>query len=216
MNWKKIGLIAAALLVFFWLIKAPIASWYLSDSMKVPVHMSTLTIWPSETTIHNFSIKNPKGFQSRNALSISKTEVDYKISELKADPCVIDLIKINDITLTLEFSNPLGTESNWTVISNGMSSDKQNKKKEEKKSDSKGVLVHKIEIFNLTVETKGLAVATPPKHYDYLEMNELSSKDGFPTSLVLRGIFDQADLNKYLPKDFQMGTDMIKNALHLN
>ena len=207
MSWRTIGIIAGAFFVFCWLIKAPIASWYLSKSMKVPVHMTTLTVWPSQMTIHNFQIKNPKGFNSRNALEVKKAEADYHLKDVRANPSVIDLIRLDDVKLTVEFSNPLGTQSNWTAISNGMTPSK----KEEKKSDSKGVLIHKLTVYNLTVETKGIGVQNQVKHFDYIEMNDVGSNSGFPTQLVMRKLFDQADLNKYLPKDFELPQDTIQN-----
>src|SRR5262245_49689051 len=109
-----LGLIAVVL--FFWLIKAPIVSSYLTSKMKVPVNVGSLSIGPSKTVIRHFQINNPRGFKSRAAFKANEIEIDYRTKALFHNPSEIDVIDVRDIFLSIELKNLTGTDNNWTAI----------------------------------------------------------------------------------------------------
>lgn len=191
-GWKIIVLLILGALVFLWLIKAPIMSSYLSDKMRVPVSIGKISMWPSQTTMKDFRIKNPHGFKTKTAFEVTKTLVQYQFSQLFGNPSVIDLIELDDIYLSVEFSNPLGTQNNWTAIGANMV-------KKERKTNQQ-VLIHKLVLNNLTVDIRGLGLVGAPqtKRIARLEFNEINSQDGFPTQELIKAIFGGAGIQQYI------------------
>lgn len=204
---KFVGLVIVGAVIFLWLIKAPILSWYLSNKMKVPVSVSMISIWPKETTISGFSIHNPSGFKDRKAFAAKKIRADYELKKVMADNTEIDRIQVDHALLLVDCANPVCSDNNWTAISSGMppSSGK-----------SKGsTTIHKLVINDLTIRFKGIelmkatgaltnTVKLPDeKHFDTIEFNEINTAEGFPTDQLIHQIFDKAGLNDYLQKSIQ-------------
>lgn len=207
---KMIGLIVLGTLVFAWLVKAPIASMYLTSMMKVPVSIGNISIWPTQLSIRSFKIKNPKQFSHRRALEVKKIQVDYQYKKITGNPTEIDRVELDDVFLTVQMSNPLGTENNWTAISQGMAT-----KKEKKAGKSSGgeTIVHKLVVNNLTVELIAMVGPSTITKYDHIEMDELSSKTGFPTDLIIQGLFKQVNLDQFIPGSFQDTGGFIKDTV---
>jgi len=203
MNWKHLSwkialLLVVGAVVFFWLIKAPIMSWYLTNKMGVPVSMSSISIRPSETKIHNFKIKNPPGFKIKDALTAEKTIIDYRAHQLFGNPSEIDLIEIDDINLSIILTSPTGDTNNWTAIGAGMPAD-------ESSASERDVVVHRMVLNNLNVQIQGGAKVLklpPTKHIDRLEFGEFSSKTGFPTKQLIKAIFQGAGIDQYIKQIF--------------
>ncbi len=209
MRWKKnttvaLGLILVGTFAFAWMMKAPIASWYLTKTMKVPVSIRSISVWPSETVIESFKIKNPKHFSMRKALEVDKIKVDYEYDKVTGNPSEINLVELDDVYLLVQFTNPLGTQNNWTEISQGIDS-----KKQSGASSGKGVNIHKLIVNNLSVEVKGMVGPSKITKYDHIEMNNVGSNTGFPTELVIQGLFKQANLQQFIPDSFQ-GSSLLK------
>jgi hypothetical protein len=202
-GWKVIVLVIVGALLFLWLIKAPIMASYLTGKLKVPVSVSRISTWPSQTNITNFRIKNPRGFKTETAFKADKTKIHYQFSQLIGNPSVIDRIDINDIFLSVEFSNPLGTQNNWTAIGAKMG-----------KSSGHEVVIHKLVLTNLTVEIRGLGLTGAPqtKTIDRIELNEIDSAQGFPTKQLISQIFKGAGLQQYI-KDAFDPQNMMDKAL---
>lgn len=194
LGWKMILLIVLAAIVFLWLIKAPIMASYLTKKMRVPVSIGRISMWPSSTTIHNFKVTNPRGFKTRTAFQADKIQMNYQFDHLVGDPSEIDQILINDIFLSIEFSNPLGTQNNWTKISERMP----------KQKSQKNVIVHKLILTNMAVEIRGLGFIGKPqtRHIERLEFDEISSEKGFPTEQLVSAIFGGAGLRQYIEDAF--------------
>lgn len=197
LSWKFILLIFAAAVLFLWLIKAPVMSWYLTEKIKVPVSIGRISIWPSETTIHRFRVANPHGFKNRTALEAKVSKIDYQFSKLMGPVSEIDQIEIDDIFLSIDCSNPLCTSNNWTAIGDKMA------KKEEKERNHR-VVVHKLVLSNLNVHIHGLGIGQPPqtKRIARLEFHEIDSDKGFPTQKLIRAIFRGLGLEQYLKNAF--------------
>lgn len=206
-SWKILLLIIVGGLIFLWLIKAPIMSWYLTDKLKVPTSMSSISIWPSQTTIRQFRILNPRGFKTRSAFEADETKIEYRLGQLRGNPSEIDRITVDGIYMSIECSNPMCSKNNWTAIGGRMA---QNQQKAEKRE----VVIHKFILSNMTVEVRGLGFGKPPftKKIDYLEFDEVSSEKGFPTDKLIKAIFQGAGLQDYIP-DFLNPQNAIKQLL---
>lgn len=207
-GWRLVGLIVVAALVFLWLIKAPIMSIYLTNKIGIPVTARTVSMWPKETTMRYFRIDNPPGFRALSALEVKKTTINYRFGALTSVPSEIDEIILDDAELNIEIRNPKGTDNNWTAI--GLEMLKY-------KSSNRGVIIHKLIIRNLTVETQGrgakLLGVSGTRHFNQMEFNEINSEQGFPTKELVTAIFQDAGLLKYL-ENFLNPTERIKGALN--
>jgi hypothetical protein len=209
LSWKILLLLIAGVVVFFWLIKAPIMSWYLTNKLGVPVSMDSVSIWPSQSKILDFKIKNPHGFKLRDALKAKKTTIDYRFHQLFGNPSEIDQIEIDDIYLSIILTSPLGSDNNWTAIAAGMPLEK-----EKSAGDEHEVIIHRLILSNLNVEIQGgkLVKAPPSKHIDRLEFKEVSSKTGFPTKKLIQAIFQGAGIDQYIKDAFDPGKALQKWA----
>lgn len=207
LSWKIILLILIGSLIFLWLIKAPILSWYLSDKLKVPVSIGSISIWPSETTIRDFRIVNPRGFTMKSAFEADTTNIKYRWHNLRASTSEIDEIVVDGIFLGIECSNPLCRQNNWTAIGARMAKKEANQKKRQE-------VIHKLILRNMTVEVRGLGIGKPPftKKIDYLEFNEVSSEKGFPTDKLIKAIFQGVGLQDYI-QDLLNPQNAIKKLL---
>ncbi len=207
-GWKFVSLIVVASLIFLWLIKASVMSIYLTDKVGVPVTMRTISMWPKETTMHHFRIDNPPGFKALSALVVKKTTISYQFSSLIGNPSEINEILLDGVDLNIEIRSSKGSDNNWTAIGAQMPKSKK---------PSKAVIIHKLIIRNMTVETQGkgakaLGVAGK-QHFDQMEFNEINSAQGFPTKELVTEIFKNAGLLKYL-ENFLNPTERIKEALN--
>ncbi len=193
-GWKITLLVVLGAIVFFWLVKAPILSSYLTHKIKVPISISTISVWPHQTIMNGFRVKNPRGFKLPNALTAGKTTVDYKPEQLVSNPCVFDSIYMDKVYLGIEFSNATGTENNWTAIGSNISDD----------GHGREVIIHKVVITNITVEVRGIQAkilqVPQMQTIERMEFDEIDSKNGFPTKELIRMIFQQAGLEKYIER----------------
>ena len=206
-TWKLIFLIVFIVLIFLWIIKAPIMSSYLTKKLGVPITLRTISMWPHKSTMHHFRIANPEGYKTRTALEVDKTQVDYQWATLVGNPAQIDLITLDGLFLNIYINNVSGTDNNWAAIGAEMPSTREGKE----------VIVHKLLLKNMTVKTEGpgaqLLGVSGTQHFDQMEFDEISSKHGFPTKELIAQIFHGAGLRKYLEK-FLNPTQRIKEALN--
>lgn len=196
LGWKMMVLIILAGIVFLWLIKAPIMSTYLTNRLKIPVSVGSISMWPSQTVIKNFKVNNPRGFKPRHALIANRTEVDYRLHNLFGNPSEIDQIAMDGIYLSIELSNPSGSQNNWTAIGSRIPEEK----------NPRHVIIHKLILTNITVEVHGfaatLAGVPETQHIDRLEFDEIDSLEGFPTKELINKIFQGAGLQQYIQNLF--------------
>ncbi len=192
LGWKMSVLVILAAIVFLWLIKAPIMSSYLTSRLKVPISMGSISMWPSQTVIKNFRISNPRGFKTRHAFTAARTEIDYQLRALFNNPSEMDRIEMDDVYLSIEFSNPTGTQNNWTAIGSKIPEEK----------NPKQVIIHKLILTNITIEIQGFAakLAGVPRtqQIERIEFDEIDSLNGFPTKDLINKIFQQAGLEQYI------------------
>ena len=196
-GWKMVLLLLVGGLVFVWLIKAPIMASYLSDKLKVPVSIGGISIWPSQTNMYNFRINNPRGFKTKTAFEAMVTHVDYDFHRLLNNPSEIENVLLSGVFLSIEFSNPLGTQNNWTAISAGIP------EREEKQSGHE-VIIRRLVLEDLTVQIRGLGLIGAPqtRRVDRIEFRNVSSEKGFPTRELIQALFQKAGMQQYIQDAF--------------
>lgn len=205
-GWKLVVLIIVAVLVFVWLMKAPVLSSYITGKMGIPVNIGSISIGTSKTTMHRFTIDNPPGFNSGKAFEAHDTILKYRFDALKNNPSEIDLIVLDGVTLNIEIRDVSGKDNNWAAII---------AKIPKHKSDS-SVLVHKLILRNMTVVTQGAGAnklgVSGTRHFDEMQFDEINSADGFPTEELIARIFGDVGLMKYI-ENLLNPTERIKNTL---
>jgi hypothetical protein len=204
LGWFSIPLIILIALVFLWLMKPVFLSSYLTSKLGVPVSVGSLSISPSQTVMKGFRIKNPYHYKTKSAFKAEKTQVDYQFSHLFGTPTQIALLSLQDVFLSVEFDNPGGTKNNWTKILSEIPAPVHTQKE---------IVLHRITIDNLTVELRGLGLAgTQRRTVDHIELDEIDSKNGFPTKELVGKIFGGAGIQDYI-KDILNPTNTIKDLL---
>ncbi len=196
-SWKIAILSVAAAIVFFWVVKTELIATYLTEKIKIPVTIGQIELGLSQSQIIDFQIRNPRGFHSHFALLAANTSIAYQLTELFSSPSIIDTIEIDDVFLSIELLNPLGTQNNWTVIG-------ENIRKKEAKERLHEVAVHTLIVRNLTVEIRGLGLsgATQVKQIPYLQFDNIDSHEGFPTKELIQAIFGGSGLMQYIQDIF--------------
>lgn len=191
-GWKFLVLILVGLIVFAWLVKAPVMSSYITEKMGIPVNIGSIGMWPSKTVIHRFTIDNPFGFSHRKAFKADDIVIKYRFGSLTAEPSEIDLIVLDGVYLNIELRDKSGKDNNWAAIAAQMPEHKSNKR----------VIIHKLIIRNMTVETQGAGAnalgISGTRHFDEMEFNEIDSADGFPTKELISRIFQDVGLMQYI------------------
>lgn len=209
MGWIKKGSVGFIFLVILgsvialWFLKVPIMSAYLSNRLGIPVSMLGIKIRPSYTTITRFRIANPRSAKTKTAFASKKIRADYSVQELFGTPTTVDQISLNNVFLSIEFYNPLGTVNNWTEIAKNMP-------KKEGKKKGKGYLIRKLVINDLLVEIHGMGLGgllgkVETKRIPRLEFTNISSEEGFPTEQLIRAIFGRTGLDQYIKDLFSPG-----------
>ena len=196
-GWKLVVFIIIGIALFYWFTKAAILSTYLTNKMRVPVSIGSISMRPSQTTMANFKIENPRGFKTDAAFKAANTTISYQFSNLISNPTIIDNIEVSDIYWSVECSNPLCSENNWTVIG-------ANAVKREESDSNREVLIHHLVLSNLTVEIRGLGLqpGVTVKRIPRLEFYDIDSKKGFPTGELIKAVFGGAGLMQYIQQIF--------------
>lgn len=197
--WKyffSIVVVIVLLLVLLWFVKTPIISSYLSSKLKVDVSIDAISAGTSHLRIDNFKINNPKtGYKDKVAFLCKEISADYSFSSLRSDPVVIDEIKLKDIFLEIECKDPMCGKNNWTHILNNINEE------EEKTTGEKEVKIKKLVFENLKIQLIGMGIRGGTKNLspiNRIELNNISSKEGFPTDKLVAAIFRHAGLKDYL------------------
>lgn len=193
-------LVIIALLVALWLLKGPIIASYLSKKLDVNVFIGNISVSTKKTNITRFKINNPIGSRTNTAFSSKEISIQYQWNRLKADPSVIDQITLSDVFLGIEFYNLTGSQNNWTTILENVN---QEKKKER---EGKEVIIKRLIITDLSVQVRGKGLFESwkkVKEIPRIEFRNISSRKGFPTQELIRKIFDEANIQKYLKEALQ-------------
>lgn len=192
--WSLIVYILIGAAAFIWLVKVPMLSYYLSQKIRVPVSIEWISIWPKETTITHFKIENPGEFSSRLAFDANKTKISYLFKNLFSNPLIIDELRLDTIYLGVEFLNPGERENNWTVIASQMP----------KQTSERSFIINKVVFTNFTVELLNVDAMgkTITRQVDRLELDEISSQQGFPTEQLIQKVFGGLHLDDLIKDVF--------------
>lgn len=96
--------------------------------------------------------------------------------------------------MIIECKDPVCTKNNWAEIT-----DKIKEKKNDK--DDEGIIVKTILINKLTVKITGMGISGKVKKkltIDSITLNDINSKEGFPTKQLIVAIFQSAKMKDYL------------------
>lgn len=143
-------------------------------------------------------MKNPWKYEKNYAMKAKTIEVDYKLSTFFSDKVEIASIVLDDVYINLELSSKDPMDNNWAAIALQMP------KREKKEGKKKPVLIHKLVINNLAVETRGKGSAIykikGARTIEKLELDDINSEDGFPTKDLVFAIFKEAGVSEYLKR----------------
>ena len=195
---KIIAIIILVLLIgvlVLWILKAPVMSMYLSKKMKTPVSIGGIEVSKSHMKIKRLKIHNPPGFKQSTAYTCKEIFISYDWKELKNEPSVIDKIDLTDSYLYVECKNALCTKNNWTQIMAKISD------KESKEADGREVMINTLAMNGLKVDIHELGLIPGGKksvNIDNIQFNNISSKEGFPTSQLVIAIFKEAGIFDFI------------------
>ncbi len=207
-RWRILLLLVVAAFVFIWLMKAPVISSYLTRKMGVSVAIGSVNLGSNHTSMGNFRILNPPRFGSRVAFKANEIQVSYRFGQLTSDPSEIDEIVLDGVYLNIELPSSNTSDNNWTAIGAQMPKHRGNRE----------VIIHKLIIKNMTVETQGkgakvLGIAGT-RSFDRMEFDEIDSREGFPTEELINRIFKNAGIFKYIENLLNPIQDTIKKNLN--
>lgn len=206
-KWKFRLIIAGAILIFLWLIKAALMSTYISSKIHIPIYVGDISLWPSETSIRTFEIVNPRGYGRQNAFHAKHVKIRYRFGDLFHAVPELEEIALKDVHLNIEILERTPQSSNWAAIGARMPL----------KKIQKQFIIHRLTIENMTAEITGkgavmLGVAGT-QHFDQIEFDHVSGQEGFPTKELVGKIFESAGVEKYL-EQFLNPTERIQNSIN--
>lgn len=206
-KWKFRFIIAGAVLIFLWLIKAPLMSSYISSKVHIPVYVGTISLWPHETSIRTFEIMNPRGYKGQNAFHAKHVKIRYRFGDLFHAVTEIEEIALKDVHLNIEILEKEPASNNWAAIGARIPL----------KKIQKGCIVHKLTIDNLTAEISGkgavLLGLAGTQHFEQMEFNDVNGEEGFPTKELVGKIFESAGVARYL-EQFLNPAERIQNSIN--
>lgn len=176
-----IGIAIAAVIV--WSGRANLAAQFLSRHLNhVPVTLNALDISKTKASLSKLWIGNPPRSKTKTAFSAEAIEIDADFTKIFKDPLILDEIHLEKIFVGLEFYNAVGTESNWAAIL---------KSKAPKKKPSRGWLIRRLVLENLTVQvTQSNGQVKRYPTIPRLEFRNISSESGFPIEEIEKAIFN--------------------------
>ena len=135
--------LAIGAMAFIWLVKAPILSGYLTDKLRTPVFMEWVSVWPTETTIRDLKIQSLESPSFE--ILVKRTQIDYRLKTLFADPSIIDQIHCDTVLLHSEC-------------------------REDVENHTRSALIRKLTLTNVDIE-----IQDQRRHVDRLELEDVPS-----------------------------------------
>ncbi len=180
----------------------------LSDKMKVAVSISDIGLAPSQIKIDDLKVGNPKGSILSKALTVDDIAIQAPLKRYLDKDIVIDMITMDDVYLGLEFDSKGSTNGNWTTIMNNLQKDTSSGKESDK-----SVLIRRLVLTNINVDlvyrNEGSKV-TKLKPIRRIELNDISSKGGMPTSQITNIVMREVLRNVFTLENLQ---NMLKDVI---
>lgn len=209
-----VALVLACILV--WNMLPTIVAHKLSKQAGVSVTIGDIRMGTSMIRVDTIRVGNPQGYnKTPRALSVDKLTVDVPLTRFFDDNIVIEEMTLDDVYIGLEFDSPKSKNGNWTTIMNNVSkSAGDEKEKAKKKGKTTSVLIKKLVITDLQIE---LAYKTGGKAnrklrpIDRIELNNISSEGGIPTSQIMNIVMQETLRNIFSKEGLQNMLDGILN-----
>lgn len=203
-------LVFIALLVV-WGTLPHLVSSKLSEKAKVPISIEGIQFTPSKISLSKIKVGNPPAYNIvPRALSVNKTKIIAPFTHFFKKKILIEELTMDDIYIGLEFDSKNSKNGNWTLIMNNLNSEAN--KKDKKETD---VLIKKTLLRNLIIEIayKDTGKKQRLKPIDKIELNNISSSGGIPSSQIMSIVMDQALRNIFSKEGIQ---NMLQDALSPN
>jgi len=125
---------------------------------QMRVGKADVSVFKAQVRLEDFVLGNPKGFSSKNAITVGSVMVDVDETTLTKDTIIIDRIEVMQPEITYEIK---GTTDNFRSIIDNLKKVKQSEKtgekaKPKKKSDKKDgrkVVIRDLILKNIKVKT---------------------------------------------------------------
>lgn len=187
-------------LMIIWASLATIVSHKISDQAKVPVSIESLQFTLSSIHMSNFNMGNPPGWVQKTALTIGDTKIDAPLSHYFRKKLVIDTLHMDDVYIDLEFEKKGSKKGNWTEIMNNLGDKSGSKNKDSE------ILIKRLILTNVNVD---LVYKSPDGQVQKLrpisriELKNVSSKGGIPSSEITRIVMQQALRNIFSKENLE-------------
>ncbi|GAB5411756.1 MAG: hypothetical protein ChlgKO_08700 [Chlamydiales bacterium] len=161
----------------------------LSEEAGVTVTIGDIGATFDRINVRRFYMGNPPGRVLSKALTIQKAEIDAPLSRYLDDNIVIDKVDAKNIYIGVEFDKKGSANGNWTTI---MSNIKQNASNDS--GEKKSVLIRKLVLHNINIDlayTNERGKVKRLKPIDKIELNNVSSEGGIPSSVIMDIVIQQ-------------------------
>ncbi len=175
--WQSLLYFVIALSSFVWLVKVPVLTHYLTEELGVPVSIEWVSIWPTETTMHHFTIEGPKQHRSAALLKAQKVVCRYLWSRGEVD---IRDLEFDGVTIYLEL---VSGKSNWDEVLEELLLPKV----------SVPVVVRSCTMTHVTLELRDSEGSVSRRFVNRFEIRDLRSEEGFPTREFLQLIYQKME-----------------------
>jgi len=169
-----------------------VPSWVTSKLSKeagVTVTIGDIGATLDRINVRRFYMGNPPGRVLSKALTIQKAEIDAPISHYLEDHITIDKVDAKNIYIGVEFDKKGSSNGNWTTI---MGNIKRNALQNGGKK--KTVLIRKLILRNIDIDlayTNERGKVKRLKTIDKIELNNISSEGGIPSSVIMDIVLQQ-------------------------
>ncbi len=175
-------------LVILWGMLPTLVSRELSKQAGVPVSMETFKLSFSDINIEALNVANPPLYTLPKALSVGTTQIVAPLSTYFDPEITIDYLSLDTIYLGLEFDSKNSKRGNWGFIMGNLGGEDPN-------TPSKSVMIKKLILTNLSIELAykdGSAPTRKLQKIKRIELNNVSSEGGIPSSVVMKIVMREA------------------------
>lgn len=185
-----------AILLFFlaaagWFLKDSIYSFFLSNTVKVSLSLSSVKKTDVGLKITVLKIPSPKPFKKKIAFIAQEAEIIYSPLEKKKNG--LSKIEMHDVSINIECENSICTQNNWAMLINDI-------EKKEKRNKRPPVEIDEVILRNVDISLNHSVGKEEKFHFDRIDFNALKSQNGFPTEQIIVALFREANLKEYLPE----------------
>jgi len=154
--------------------------------LRVPAKVGGITFEWDCFHINDLVIKNPEGFDTENAISIKQITFEAPLLRYFFTSLVVDEVKIEDMTISLLFTDKSDTLGNWTTLFQNLTNEKTKTKHGRSITIKKILLLDTKIILKLTGEQQ--QTLEPIKR---VELDDIGTEEGVPDAEITAIIVKQ-------------------------